>query len=243
MKALSLATLITLSCLFASCKSSTETNGPLVTYSLVKPKVGSTFIYQQQVLDSNGNVRSDVFRSDSIWRVVAADTSIMDHVHVWLVQSFETDSDLYPYQTVALSFLDNGDFEFAQDLRDESELPWMRMPLSSQVEQLITLDTTIAGDSASFHVHETWRTSNTGVSEVTVNGTALQAVTFSTKNDGVATSAQNETLADVHGVDNWTFIPTLGFFAKRDMMEHIDNIDGESRGDGKRMTLVRYELK
>ena len=248
MKILSFAALILVSFIFTSCKSSTETNGPLKTYSLVKPKVGSVFVYQQELLDSNGNVRTNAFQADSIWRVVAQDTSISGHSHVWLFRSSTSDSDLYYERTIGLSFLDNGDFDFAADFGVIDQSMWLRMPLQSGSEQHVVLDTMIAPDSSSsdttsFRVHETVTTTNAGTSDYSLNGNTYQAVTFVVTLDGIATSLQGQQLADIHEVDNWTFIPALGFFAKHDMTETGHDLDGRRNADGERMALVRYELK
>jgi hypothetical protein len=244
MKAQSFVVLILVLVVFASCKSSTETNGPLQSYSLVKPKVGSVFVYQQLDLDSNGDALPEQYRTDTVWTVIAADTSLMGHSHVWLLGSSYMENTGYYDRYFAISYLANGDLDFSQDVSDfGSGLPWIRMPLASNIEQVVTLDTTIDSDSSAIHVHETWSTSNAGTTNVTLGRKSFQSVMFSTKIVGTATSAQSPFTADIHGTDNWTFIPELGYFSRHELREASHDLDGNSSGDGERMVLQRYELK
>jgi hypothetical protein len=211
---------------------------------LIKPKVGSIFIMPQYDLDPNGNVTDSFGWSDSIWLVFAADTTMLGHSHVWLFGS-TPDTTYHSFDRIyAISYLDNGDFDLLRDIRDPSEELWMRMPMQSQVDQLASFDTTVEFDSGDvLHIVETFKTTYDGVSDVSIAGTSFQAIAFSVKTEGTATSEQSPTVADVHGVETWLFIPRLGFFGKRELMQSGHSLDGEPHFDGERMVLKRYQLK
>jgi hypothetical protein len=238
MRLVFLALFAVLAVAVVSCKSSTEVNGVYKDYS-PHPKVGSYFIYHQDLLDTNGDVRTDGYRTDSVWQVIAADTTMFGRSHVWIFASGDSINSKYLEQMFAIAYLSNNDIAYLQINDDEMKaLPdtavWLTFPTGSLGEIQTTFDSTIEDPKeGNIVIHETIDTKVTHTDYPTIGGSMVQTITMLSAID--ADVSTPDTSATLHGTREWTYAPALGFFTA------VHDRDFEGYGD--RRVLTGYKLK
>jgi hypothetical protein len=237
MRTLSPFCVLLLSAAFSACTPSenvTTANGS------ARPAVGSLYFYSQESLDANGNVDPSVYRTDSVWRVLAHDTVIGGFSHV--VQFASGDSVNAPDhpRRMNVRYLDNGDIAVSEE-SSESLHPWITLPLGSRSSVSSYLDSTVDTHDGLFHISGTIRSEFVGTAVVSISPKRLDAlVGLSTVTAVIARSGDTGRFVTR---TTWTYAPAIGFFTYIKEEQSGTDVDGHPENQGSRMNLSRYVLK
>jgi hypothetical protein len=177
-------------------------------------------------------------RTDSIWQVVAADTTMLGRSHVWLFRSGEALNSLNA-EAMALVYEPNGDVDIF-NLSNDAMPQWLRLPVSSNADISTVLDTTMTIKNGVYHVLQHGVIKNLGTKTESVNGKPINAIIDSSQFETTLIGASDSTA--IYDMRRWRYAPTLGFFSS--YIEEHDSITGSNTGvyAGHRW-LSHYQLK
>jgi hypothetical protein len=225
--------------LICSCGTTTEPNGVYHSNTSIRPKVGSTFTCHYEVLDSNGDLRSDPAPVDYTYTVLAKDTACLDRSRVW---SFSVSDRYSPAMMRLIAYRDDGDIE----TNDANPITWVRLPLTTREPWRQTMDTILdlsstGGDK--YRVFDTVNASYGLESSMIVNGQQLRIIQVMRENNytsyGTALNDSNWS----HSKRIIQYAPNLGVFARVEDWSSYSDPSGRVYSSRVRLTLLHYDLK
>src|ERR1043165_7372908 len=170
MRTLSFVCLAVCSLVFLSCSSSNDSTGSSTSF---RPAKGSLYVFQQEALDSNGNVQGESGWNDNYYRVSAADTTMDGHAHAYLITTNDSLNGTVPINSSSIAYLDNGDIE-SKDGVDTDVLLWLHYPIATHTDTKLLLDSMVNAHSGTYHFIDTTTIHYSGDSDVPTNGRTAQ---------------------------------------------------------------------
>jgi hypothetical protein len=223
---------------FLSCSSSNDSTGASTSF---RPAKGSLYVFQQEDLDSNGNVQGEPGWHDNYYRVSTTDTTMDGHAHAYLITTNDSLNGTVPINHSSIAYLDNGDIE-SKDGVDMDVLLWLHYPIATHTDARLLLDSMVNAHTGTYHFIDTTTIHYSGDSDVTINGQTVHIVTCSVTFAAFFVDLQKHDTTIAHGTRTMQYAPSLGYFTHIESRERqYDNV--RSVNDGYRRTMQRYELK